>query len=102
MLFPGWVYDVTDDYDIPYYAMGTVMMLGGAIVLIIPCLMSRDQHVTELSRKSGELETGNHDEDDDVFTEHPNEDGSSNSLEMVTCQGRMRTISASSHLSART
>ena len=32
--FTGWIYDVTKNYDIPFFAFGTMMVFGGALIFL--------------------------------------------------------------------
>lgn len=117
-LWPGWIYDVTDDFNIPYLVLGCIMICGGLVILIIPCRdgslfavcrrtrTGTTDHMTR-NRTMLSMETGNAllDEQRDTVPETPvtpppKSSGSPRKLDLDACQGRLRTWSAGSHLQA--
>lgn len=35
-VFSGWIVDITDNYNLPYYIFGSTNCLAGIIILLIP------------------------------------------------------------------
>ena len=46
-LFSGWLFDITQDYDVPYYVAGGVQIAGGLLVLGMYVIRRRKGHDTD-------------------------------------------------------
>ena len=80
----GWLYDITGNYNIPYFIIGCLKILGGIIILIIPCL--------PLKSKTDVLDTFT--ESGDVGDDHVSIVSQAESEEQLR---RRRTLSESSY-----
>lgn len=60
-LFPGWVYDITNSYDLSFYLAGVFIGLSGLIMVVLPLYQQAGRISKLRKRKSADGEKANGD-----------------------------------------
>lgn len=60
-LVPGWMYDITGSYDLPFYLSGVFIALSGALLVVLPLVEKiQDMRKASLEKSKLKLPSVNH------------------------------------------
>lgn len=61
LLVPGWMYDITGSYDLPFYLSGVFIALSGALLVVLPLVEKiQDMRKASLEKSKLKLPSVNH------------------------------------------